>query len=277
MPKPLAIELLRLDGDTQSRVNINEDVVEDYAATISENDKRWPFPPVDVFYDETDYFVGDGFHRVHAGLRANRGSVPCIIHKGTARDARIFGMTANDQHGLRMTRADKRACVNWLLDQPGKMTQKEIAEKAGVSPRLVQVVVADRKPSVAAQPPPRSDAQSAKSPPRSDGDPLSPETAFEEAAQDDSEAIWDEGAPEPPPAGKGRKRGTQRTQGGKGKPPKQYDRSALLKTWTQGIGPLIRQVTRIAEGVGEKHGKHHKAVRFHLDKATDIMEEWMKQ
>ena len=62
----------------------------------------------------------------------------------------------------------------------------------------------------------------------------------------------------------------------KGKPPKQYDRSALLKTWTQGIGPLIRQVTRIADGVGEKHGKYHKAVRVHLDKATDLMEEWLR-
>ena len=105
-------------------------------------------------------------------------------------------------------------------------------------------------------------------------DPLNVDP-FDQAAQDDSEAIWDEGAPEPPPAGKGRKQGAQRTQGGKGKLPKQYDRSALLKTWTQSIGPLIRQVTRIAEGVGEKHGKYHKAVRVHLDKATDIMEEWL--
>ncbi len=71
------------------------------------------------------------------------------------------------------------------------------------------------------------------------------------------------------------KRKQQKAGGGKGKLPKQYDRSALLKTWTQGIGPLIRQVTRIADGVGEKHGKYHKAVRVHLDKATDIMTEWM--
>ncbi len=71
------------------------------------------------------------------------------------------------------------------------------------------------------------------------------------------------------------KRKQQKAGGSKGKLPKQYDRSALLKTWTQSIGPLIRQVTRIADGVGEKHGKYHKAVRVHLDKATDIMEEWL--
>ena len=62
-----------------------------------------------------------------------------------------------------------------------------------------------------------------------------------------------------------------------GKPPKQIERSAWFKTWTQSIGPLIRQVTRIAEGVGEKHGKQHKAIRVHLDKATDIMEIWMRE
>ena len=143
-PTPLAIELLRIDGDTQSRVKINEDTVEDYATLIEQNGKEWPFPPLDVFHDGSEYFVADGFHRLLAGLKAKRGSVPCNVHKGTARDARIFGMTANDQHGLRMTRADKRACVEWLLDNGGKITQTEIAAKSGTSKRLVQMVVADR-------------------------------------------------------------------------------------------------------------------------------------
>jgi len=147
MPKNLAIDLLRIDGGTQSRVAINEDVVTDYTSIISEVGSGWPFPPIHVFHDGTDYFVADGFHRVLAGQRAKRGLIPCEIHKGTAEDAHIFGMTANDRHGLRMSREDKRACVEWLLDQPGRMSQKEIAEKAGVSRTTVQTIVADRNPA----------------------------------------------------------------------------------------------------------------------------------
>ncbi len=278
MPKSLAIELPRIDGGTQSRLKINEDVVDDYAGIISDNGKQWPFPPIDVFHDGTDYFVGDGFHRILAGLRANRGSIPCIIHKGTARDARIFAMTANDQHGLRMTRADKRACVAWLLDQPGKMTQRAIAEAAGVGVRLVQMIVADRNPSsIAGKATPSKrggKAQNAPPQPEEGRDPLNVDP-FAEAAAADSGALEPETTSEPSSPPKGRKPAPGGSRGGKGKPPKQIDREALLRTWTQGIGPVIRQVTRIAEGVGEKHGKQHKAVRFHLDKATDIMEEWL--
>lgn len=140
----LSIDLLRLDGDTQARIAIHEDTVDDYAdLVLSEGD--WPFDPIDVFHDGSTYFVADGFHRTLAAIRLKRASITCRVHNGTAKDAKIFGMTANDAHGLRMSRADKRACVVWLLDNGGKLTQKEIAEKAGVALRTVTTAVADRK------------------------------------------------------------------------------------------------------------------------------------
>jgi len=148
VPKPLSVDQLRLDAGTQNRIAINEDVVEDYAELIGESDGNWPFAPVDVFHDGKDYFVADGFHRTLGAKKAKRASVPCEVHKGTAKDARIFGMTANDLHGLRMTRADKRACVEWLLDNEPKLVHAEVAEKSGVTLRTVRRIVADRKPSV---------------------------------------------------------------------------------------------------------------------------------
>ena len=125
--KSLSVDLLRLDAGTQSRLKVNEDVVEDYAELIVGN-SAWPFVALDVFHDGTDYYVADGFHRTLAAVKAKRSSVPCNVHKGTATDARIFGMTANDRHGLRMSRADKKSCVEWLLDNQPKMTQAEISK-----------------------------------------------------------------------------------------------------------------------------------------------------
>lgn len=141
--KVLSIDLLTIDAGTQCRVAISEEVVSDYAELI-EASEDWPLGPIDVFHDGTDYLVADGFHRTLAAERVGRASIPCRIHKGTATDARIFGMTANDRHGLRMSRADKRFCVVWLLEHGGKMTQREVAEKAGVSASLVKSIVAER-------------------------------------------------------------------------------------------------------------------------------------
>ncbi len=58
------------------------------------------------------------------------------------------------------------------------------------------------------------------------------------------------------------------------KPPRKPDRSGYLKQWTQAIGPLVRLVDKIADGVGEKGGKSHKTVLEYLDVATEEMQEW---
>ena len=141
----LSIDLLRLDCDTQARVAVNNEVVEDYAERIADSNGDWPMGSIDVFHDGCQYYVADGFHRTLAARQVNRESIPCMVHTGTIRDARIYGMTANDKHGLRMSRQDKRLGVEWLLDHC-EMTQPEIALKAGVSVRTVKRIVADRKP-----------------------------------------------------------------------------------------------------------------------------------
>ena len=62
---------------------------------------------------------------------------------------------------------------------------------------------------------------------------------------------------------------------GKGKPPKQYDRSALLKRWEQSIGQLARTVDKIAELLGESQCESHKTVHDHMREANEEMTEWM--
>ncbi|MBX7219625.1 MAG: hypothetical protein K1Y36_06750, partial [Blastocatellia bacterium] len=55
----LYIDQIRIDGGTQPRTEINLDVVADYAETL----KQKVLPSVDVFFDGTDYWLADGFHR----------------------------------------------------------------------------------------------------------------------------------------------------------------------------------------------------------------------
>lgn len=138
----LCIEALTLDAKTQCRQGTSEETVEDYAEAL-ETRGEWCFGPIDVFTDGVAYYVADGFHRTLAAKRMSYESVPCRIHTGTARDARIFGMTANDRHGLRMSRADKRNCVVWLLQDSEKRPMTEVAKLAGVTYRTVMRISAE--------------------------------------------------------------------------------------------------------------------------------------
>jgi hypothetical protein len=203
----LSIDLLTFNADTQSRCKIDQDVVEDYAEKIRESDE-WPFPPLDVFSDGSDYWPADGFHRGLGAVQAKRASVPCNVHTGTAKDARIFGMTANDRHGLRMTRADKRRCVEWMLKEFPKMSQREIAEKTGVSKRTVQMIVADQNPvsMTGKAKPSKRDGQAQIAPPttdqgvKQDDEPPQDDLDFVEPTGDEIEAATSEpAAPAPKP------------------------------------------------------------------------------
>lgn len=272
--KVLSIDEIRLDGDTQCRVSINEETVEDYTEKIQEANGEWPFDPIDVFHDGTDHFAADGFHRTLAAIRAKRASIPCTVHRGTAKDARIFGMTANDHHGLRMNRADKRSCVEWLLDNEKSLPQKEIAAKAGVSKRLVQTIVAERrsaqntekaqiapssgesgkdgkKRSETGKPGGTVGMSSSKHPVESD--PVTDSTAAESEVVEDDEIDEDE-APETPG------NGTEPTEGpgdsSKGRGKEKPSASKLVDELTRShIGHVARGLTSIAEvngGEGEQ-------------------------
>jgi len=83
----LAISKLRTDGGTQPRSALNMPIVEDYAAAMRAGAK---FPAVDVFYDGTDYWLADGFHRCRAAYVAEFAEIAATVHQGTLRDAQWF-------------------------------------------------------------------------------------------------------------------------------------------------------------------------------------------
>ena len=65
----LPIADIRMDGDTQTRVQLNEEAVNAYAEEMNYRGIE-AFSPVDVFLDEeNNYWLGDGFYRVTAAQR----------------------------------------------------------------------------------------------------------------------------------------------------------------------------------------------------------------
>lgn len=128
----LELKKLRLDGDTQPRVSLNEEVVADYTEHVMNG---VAFPPVVVFHDGSSYWLADGFHRYFAHKRAGKDEIDADVRTGTLRDAMLYSVGANTQHGLRRSNEDKRRSVLILLNDPewSEWSDMEIARRAGVS------------------------------------------------------------------------------------------------------------------------------------------------
>lgn len=140
--KTINIQAIVIDKGTQSRAKISEETVTDYAEAMQAGDT---FPAITVFYDGVDYYLADGFHRLHATQRLGKTSIQAEVKTGTLRDAILFSLGANDKHGLRRSNEDKRKCVRTLLEdfEWGELNIKEMARICAVSPQLVQAVKAE--------------------------------------------------------------------------------------------------------------------------------------
>ena len=135
----LAPDVIRIDGGTQPREEIDIELVEDYADGYRHND---PMPPIDVFYDGVNYWLADGFHRWHAARKAEQAKIECIVHQGTQRDAILFSVSANSTHGKRRSNADKRRAVLTLLNDKewSGWSDNVVASKCAVSQPFVSSI-----------------------------------------------------------------------------------------------------------------------------------------
>jgi hypothetical protein len=129
-------KLIRIDGGTQLRVQISDEAVGEYAEAMKAGAK---FPAVTVFFDGTNYWLADGFHRVLAARQIGLPMLEVDVRDGTPRDALLFGIGANANHGVRRTKADKRKAITVLLEDPewSQWSNREIARRACVDPTTV--------------------------------------------------------------------------------------------------------------------------------------------
>lgn len=140
--KFIEMRLIRLDGDTQPREQIDEATVADYAEAIRDGAN---FPPVVVFNDGSARWLADGFHRFHATRAAGLPTILVEEHAGDRRAAMLYGFAANTKHGLRETRADKRRKIEVMLRDAEWVcwSNSEIARRCGVTDKTVASVRAE--------------------------------------------------------------------------------------------------------------------------------------
>lgn len=135
----VCISDLRLDGNTQSRVSLKNETINEYCEQLKEGAK---FPPVVIFDDGSEKWLSDGFHRVYAARNSGFMDVEADVRNGTVRDARRFAMSANAKHGERRTNADKRRAVLMALEDEEwqRLSDNEIAEMCEVSQPFVSKI-----------------------------------------------------------------------------------------------------------------------------------------
>jgi phage N-6-adenine-methyltransferase len=127
----ISIKTIRLDGGTQPRAQINLIMVGEYADDMRAGVK---FPDVVLFFDGSDYWLADGFHRVRAATEAGLNEINADVRQGTIQDAQWYSYSVNQAHGLRRTNEDKRRAVESALRHPyaSKHSDEQIARHVGV-------------------------------------------------------------------------------------------------------------------------------------------------
>jgi hypothetical protein len=136
----LKIDDIRVDGDTQHRIRMDEYTITRYAVLMQNGEN---LRPVDVFRDNDGVlWLSDGFHRREAAIRNGAMEILAEIWVGSRREAIVHAMKANAEHGLPYTAADRRRAVETLVrDQEWALwSDREIARQVGVSPTTVGTI-----------------------------------------------------------------------------------------------------------------------------------------
>ena len=135
----IELSRIRIDGGTQTREKLNEATVKEYVEAINAGAT---FPPVTLFFDGSNYWLADGFHRFFATKKAGKKQIHEDITPGTQRDAVLHSLGANTSHGLPRSNKDKKRAVETLLNDPewSKWSSRAIAEKCVVSHSYVSTL-----------------------------------------------------------------------------------------------------------------------------------------
>jgi len=132
----LEITSIRTDGGTQPRATYHYGIVDSFAEDMEAGAN---FPPIVVFFDGSDYWLADGFHRVLAAKKIDRSEIDADVRQGTLQDAQWYSYSVNQAHGLRRSNEDKKRAVEAALAHPkaAGMSDDLIADHVGVSQQMI--------------------------------------------------------------------------------------------------------------------------------------------
>ena len=132
--RKLPIESITLDPDLQPRVVLDQGTVIRYVEALKRGDS---FPAVVVFHEGTTYRLADGFHRVTAAKNAGMTEIEADVRSGSKKEALLYSVSANEEHGLPRSHADKRKAIMSLLADPdlGQYSDREIGRFVGSTTR----------------------------------------------------------------------------------------------------------------------------------------------
>lgn len=103
---------IELSEVCQPRTQIFPGLVDEYAETLA----NWfDTRPVVVFDDGEVFWLADGWHRFLAAEKVGMERVPCVVHRGSRREAILYSVGSNADHGQRRSPADKRKAIRTLL------------------------------------------------------------------------------------------------------------------------------------------------------------------
>lgn len=133
----LSIIKIKIDQEVQPRSELNEAVTTEYSEAMK---KGAIFPPIIVYFDGSEFWLADGFHRVKAKDSIGGRKIFAEVRCGSRRDAMLFAVGANALHGLQRTNADKRRSVERLLRDPewSLWSNCEIAKQCQVDEKTVR-------------------------------------------------------------------------------------------------------------------------------------------
>jgi hypothetical protein len=132
--RELPLHELVLDPNLNLRDRLDADTVERYV------DSWGRMPPVTVFEVDGRWLLADGFHRHAAAVTLGRRSIPAEVRLGSFDDALDYVAEANLHHGLPLTRAERRRCIEVKLRLHHDRSDRHLSEELSVGRELVAKV-----------------------------------------------------------------------------------------------------------------------------------------
>src|SRR5262245_27450457 len=139
MSKLIFVQDIDLLHSPKVRFELRPEVVDDYVSVYRANKKV--MPPIVVFSpDNRQFILADGAHRLSAQLKMNAKAVVAEVKRGGYEEALSYALNANEKHGVRRSREDKRQCIAAAILQWPKLSNREIAQVAVVDDHTVKAV-----------------------------------------------------------------------------------------------------------------------------------------